>query len=155
MKYIKNPITQVVLLVVLIISIIVSAFNKGTETKTEIKSYTPAIVANSVTRPLGTAFLISDQRAAIAAYNVPITNTATLILGNSGQVLLQKKTGTGAWTTISTGPSSVGSGLVYQGTSSQTVFGGIAPGDSVKIISNNLVGTPTYGTPVGMELQIN
>lgn len=119
------------------------------------RSYTPAMAYNIMTRTLGTAFMVSDQRQSIVTYNILITNTATLVAGNSGQALLQTKTGAGAWTTISTGQNTVGSGLVYSGSNTQSVFGVVQRGDSVRIIQNNLVGTPTYGQPVGVEIQLN
>lgn len=118
-------------------------------------SYSPGMAANVSSRILGTAFMVSDQRPSVVSYNVLVTNSATLIAGNSGQVLLQKKTGAGAWTTISTGQSTVGSGLVFTGSYTQSVFGVIGIGDSVRITNVNLVGTPIYGTPAGVEIQLN
>lgn len=119
------------------------------------RSYTPAMAYNIMTRTLNTPFMVSDQRQAIVVYNVLVANTATLIAGNSGQILLQTKTGVGAWTTISIGQNTVGSGLVFSGASSQSVFGVVQRGDSARILSNNLVGTPTYTAQQGMEIQIN
>lgn len=118
-------------------------------------SYTTGLASNVSNRTLGTAFMVSDQRPSVVSYNVLVTNSATVVAGNSGQVQLQKKTGAGAWTTISTGQSTVGSGLVFTGAYTQSVFGVIGIGDSVRIISVNLVGTPTYGQPSGVEIQLN
>lgn len=119
------------------------------------RSYTPSMAYNIMTRSLTTPFMISDQRQAIVVYNILIANTATLVAGNSGQVLLQTKTGAGAWTTISTGQNTVGSGLVYSGSNTQSVFGVVQRGDSVRILPNNLVGAPSYTAQQGMEILIN
>ncbi len=118
-------------------------------------SYNPAIAHNVPSRALNTPFMISDQRDAIVSYHGLITVTATLLAGTSGQIILQRKTGAGAWTSISTGQLTVSSGLVYNGSATVSVFGAVTKKDSVRIITNNLVGTPTYGSVQGMEILTN
>lgn len=118
-------------------------------------SYTPSMAYNIASRSLNTPFMVSDQRASIVSYNILVTNTVSIILGNDGQVLLEKKTGAGAWTTLSTGESAVGLGLSFTSSSTQSIFGVIDRGDSVRIRSSNVTGSPTYGSPKGMEVLIN
>lgn len=117
--------------------------------------YTPPAAANVANRTLNSPFMVNDQRMAIVSYNIIIGNSATLVLGNDGQVFLETKTGAGAWTTISSGRSSVGSGLVFSGTNSISLFGVVGRGDSVRIRTNNVTGTPTYTALQGMEILIN
>jgi hypothetical protein len=169
MKYIKNPSLQVAFLALIFIGFMLSGFlGKNSEASELIKikneiialqtlgnSYTPAMAYNTAARSLNIPFMVSDQRTSIVSYNILITNTATIILGNNGQLFLETKTGAGAWTTISTGQSNVGSGLVFSGSGTQSIFGVVGRGDSVRIRSNNVTGTPTYGPPTGMEILVN
>jgi hypothetical protein len=169
MKYIKNPSLQVAFLALIFIGFMLSGFlGKNSEASELIKikndiaalqhmgnTYTPSMAYNTASRTLNTPFMISDQRQSIVSYNILITNTATVVLGNNGQVLLETKTGAGSWNTLSTSQSSVGSGLVFSGGNTQSIFGVISRGDSVRIRSNNVMGAPVYGTPTGMEILIN
>lgn len=118
-------------------------------------AYTPAQAANIMSRTLNSSYQVSEQRSGIVVYNVLVTNTATLILGNTGQVILETSPNNSTWTTISTGQSGVGSGLVFSGNGTQTIFGFVPRGYWVRLRTNNVTGTPTYGSPAGMEILIN
>lgn len=169
MKYIRNPSLQIAFLALIFIGFMLSGFlgknsevsdlekikNDITMLKNVSRSYNPSMAYNTASRTLNTPFMVSDQRPSIVSYNILVTNATTIILGNDGQILLEKKTGVGAWTTLSTGESAVGLGLSFTSSSTQSIFGVIARGDSVRIRSNNVTGTPTYGTPTGMEILIN
>lgn len=169
MKYIKNPSLQVAFLALIFIGFMLSGFlgkssevselikikNDITALKNISRSYSPSMAYNTMARTLNAPYMISDQRSSIVSYNVLVTNTATLILGNSGQILLETKTGAAAWAIVSTGQSSVGSGLVFSGAGTQSIFGVVGRGDSVRIRSNNITGSPAYGAPTGMEILIN
>lgn len=118
-------------------------------------AYTPSQVANVMNRTLNSSFQISDQRMGIVSYNVQITNSATVVLGNSGQIILETSPDNSTWTTISTSAASMGSGVLVTAISTATVFGFVPRGYYVRIRSNNVTGTPTYGAPSGVEILIN
>ena len=118
-------------------------------------AYTPAQVANVMSRTLNASFQPSTQRMAIVTYNVSITNAATLVLGNSGQIILETSPNNSTWTTISIGASSIGSGLLITSVSSVTVMGFVPRGYYVRLRSNNVTGTPNYGAPAGIEILLN
>lgn len=161
MKYINNKWTGVILLCTIALSglfitgFIIDKINEPEPMVRAGKSYTPAMASNVTSRTLNTAFMVSDQRASIVSYNTLISVAATIVLANSGQVVLQTKTGAGAWTNISSAQFTVGAGLSFNSSCTVSVFGVVGRADSVKVISNNLVGTPTYGQPAGIEILIN
>src|SRR5882757_6243004 len=169
MKYIKNPVVQFVTIVIILIGFLITGFvniktipNKEIALETRIDSlesslsrmeerlklfsYNPSLAYNSATRTIGNTFLLSDQRQGIICYNTLISVAATILLANSGQVILQSKIA-GVWTNIHVGQFTVGAGISFNSSCSVTTFGVINRGDSVRIITNNLVGTPTYSTP--------
>lgn len=119
-----------------------------------VDSYTPALVNNVTNRGLNSPFLIDSQRDCIVAYNVNVTSAATLVLGSQVNIFLDTKI-SGTWTTISNGVAGIGSGLVVTGYIPVTVFGVIRKGDSVRIRTTNMAGTPTSAIQQGMEAKIN
>lgn len=177
MKYIKNPVVQFITILIVLISLFITGFvniknapNKEKnleiridslesslsrmEERLKLFSYNPALAYNSATRTIGSTFVLSDQRQGIICYNTLISVAATILLANSGQVILQSKIA-GSWTNIHVGQFTVGAGISFNSSCTVTTFGVINRGDSVRIITNNLVGTPSYGTPAGMEILIN
>lgn len=161
MAFIKKNILWIISIVILLVTTITFGVNLKVKSRDPVinvvgnYAYTPAQVANVMNRTLNSSFQVSDQRVAIVSYNVLITNTATLILGNNGQILLETSPNNSVWTTVSTGQSSVGSGLVFSGANTVSVFGFVPRGYFVRIRSNNVTGTPIYSTPAGIEILIN
>lgn len=118
-------------------------------------AYVPAQAGNVMSRSFSTSFQPSTQRMAIVTYNVSITNAATLVLGNSGQVILETSPDNATWTTISTGASSMGSGILVTSISTVTVMAFVPRGYYVRIRTVNITGTPTYSSPSGVEVLFN
>lgn len=159
MAYLKRNWLYFVIVTCIFIAGSTAIFSFNTEKKKEANSlhisYTPASAANVMSRTLNSSYQASDQRSAIVSYNILITCTATLIAGQSGQVILETSPNNSVWTTISTGQHTVGSGLVFSGGVSVTVAGFVQRAYFIRLRSNNLVGTPTYGSPSGIEILIN
>lgn len=118
-------------------------------------AYVPAQAGNIMGRTIGTSYQPSLQRMAIVAYNVTITNAATVLLGNSGQVILETSPDNSTWTTISTGASSMGSGILVTSISTVTVLAFVPRGYYARIRTVNVTGTPTYSAPAGIEVLFN
>lgn len=155
MAFIKRNAIWIITIFVLVVMTITLGVNLSVRSNTIKYAYTPAQVANAMNRTLNSSFQVSDQRMGIVSYNVQITNAATVVLGNSGQILLEISPDNSSWTTISTSTASMGSGVLVTAISTATVFGYVPRGYYVRIRSNNLSGTPTYGAPSGVEILIN
>lgn len=122
----------------------------------EAARYTPPAAANVMSRPVNTVFQPSDQRTTIACYNVTITASATLILGSQGQIVLEQSAdGVTGWSTVQTASFGINSGLLITAPATVSVFGVITRGYYCRIRTVSVIGTPTFGTPSGTEIQIN
>jgi hypothetical protein len=118
-------------------------------------SYMPPSVASGVTRSLNSAVQISTTRNAIVSYTVLITSAATLVAGSTGQAIIETSPNNSTWTSMQTGQFGIASGLLITSTNTVTVTAFVPRGYWMRVRSNNVIGTPSYGSAIGIEVLTN
>lgn len=117
----------------------------------------PVKTYNYPSRSINSAFQISADKDVYVSYTIPITTVAALLAGSRARVTLQYADNSGMSTnvvTVATCDAGVGSGLVVTGYDYLQVSGIIPAGKYVRLVTQNVLGTPTYGTVVAQEVTI-
>lgn len=110
-------------------------------------------------RSVNTAFQISTTQDTSVSYSVDITTALSLTTGSAGTVYLEYADNSGFttnvkevghFTTSNTGTLVVG--LALNQIATAQLNGLIPAGKYVRLRTNNITGTPTYGTPASQEV---
>lgn len=116
-------------------------------------------VFNYPTLAVNTSRQASATRNATVNASVDVTATLSLISGQTGKVALQYADDSSFTTNVKTAQSSTNGntgsltiGLNLGQTITATVSGDIPPGKYYRLVTTNVSGTPTYGTPTIQEV---
>lgn len=114
---------------------------------------------NYPTLAVNTSRQASATRNALVSASVDVTANLSLVTGQSGKVSLQYADDTGFTTNVKTAQSATNGntgsltiGLNLGQVVTATVTGDIPAGKYYRVVTTNITGTPTYGTPAIQEV---
>lgn len=117
----------------------------------------PVKTFSAPARALNAAFQPSVSNDAFVSYILPITTSATLLVGARGRLTLQYADDAGMTTNVVTPDSDefgIASGLVVTGFDVLRVSTIIPKGKYVRLSTTNVLGTPTYGSLSAREVTL-
>lgn len=108
-------------------------------------------------RSLNTAFQVSTTQDMYVSYSVLVTSVAALLVGSRGRVTLQYADNAAMTTNlvdIMSVDAGVGSGLVVTNYLPVVLSGIIPRGKYARLVSTNIIGSPTYAVQSTQEVSI-
>lgn len=117
----------------------------------------PVRTFSKPSRSLNSAFQMSNSSDVFVLYTVPVTTVAALLVGSRARIILQYADNSGMSTNLVNVHASefgIGSGLAVTGYGTITLCAVIPKNKYVRLVSSNVLGTPTFGTVDAFEVEL-